>query len=132
MDWDYLLNISNEINEAVSFIKLFQESVIFNPAIYSAVNSVSEMHKKCIFIEKNIGDISKKFNQVHTPKLAVNNTDVLVDDTEYNLENKVNKNTLFDANQKINTSLFPSEYIFGNYKIIYNQDTDSLNILYIG
>ena len=35
MDWDYLLNISNEINEAVSFIKLFQESVIFNPAISS-------------------------------------------------------------------------------------------------
>lgn len=51
---------------------------------------------------------------------------------EYNLENKVNKNTLFDENQKINTSLFPSEYIFGNYKIIYNQETDSLNILYIG
>ena len=51
---------------------------------------------------------------------------------EYNLENKVNKNTLFDENQKINMSLFPSEYIFGNYKIIYNQETDSLNILYIG
>ena len=51
---------------------------------------------------------------------------------EYNLENKVNKNTLFDVNQKINTYLFPSEYIFGNYKIIYNQETDSLNILYIG
>ena len=51
---------------------------------------------------------------------------------EYNLENKVNKNTLFDENQQINTSLFPSEYIFGNYKIIYNQETDSLNILYIG
>ena len=51
---------------------------------------------------------------------------------EYNLENKVNKNILFDENQKINASLFPSEYIFGNYKIIYNQETDSLNILYIG
>ena len=38
MDWDYLLNASSEINEAISFIKLFQESVIFNPAIYSAVN----------------------------------------------------------------------------------------------
>ena len=51
MDWDYLLNASSEINEAISFIKLFQESGIFNPSIYSAVNSVSEMHKKCIFID---------------------------------------------------------------------------------
>lgn len=87
MDWDYLLNASSEINEAISFIKLFQESGIFNPSIYSAVNSESEMHKKCIFIEKNIGDIPKKFNAVHTPKLAINSSDVLVDDTEYNLEN---------------------------------------------
>ncbi len=87
MNWDKLLNASPEINEAISFIKLFQNSNIFNPLIYSAVNSTMEMSEKSIFIKKNIGDIPIKFNPVHTPKIAESSRDVLVDDTEYNLEN---------------------------------------------
>ena len=125
MDWDYLLNISNEINEAVSFIKLFQESIIFNPAIYSAVNSVSEMHKKCIFIERNIGNIPKKFNAVHTPKLAVNNTDVLVDDTEYNLENWTGVPIHFDNGKD---SMYYTIYDFGELYYLANFNSESNNM----
>ena len=87
MDWDDLLTFAPEINESISFIKLFMDSNIFNPSIYSAVNSIEEKYKKIFFIQDKIGDIPSKFNMVHTPKIASTKTDVLVDDTEYNLEN---------------------------------------------
>ena len=125
MDWDYLLNASSEINEAISFIKLFQESIIFNPSIYSAVNSESEMHKKCIFIERNIGNIPKKFNAVHTPKLAINSSDVLVDDTEYNLENWTGVPILFDNGKD---SMYYTISDFGELYYLANFNPESNNM----
>lgn len=133
MDWDYLLNASSEINEAISFIKLFQESVIFNPSIYSAVNSESEMHKKCIFIERNIGNIRKKFNVVHTPKLAINSSDVLVDDTEYNLENWAGVPIHFDNGKEsmyFTISDFGELYYLANFNLESNKMEINMQRIY--
>ncbi len=133
MDWDYLLNASSEINEAISFIKLFQESGIFNPSIYSAVNSESEMHKKCIFIERNIGNIRKKFNVVHTPKLAINSSDVLVDDTEYNLENWAGVPIHFDNGKEsmyFTISDFGELYYLANFNLESNKMEINMQRIY--
>ena len=133
MDWDYLLNESSEINEAISFIKLFQESGIFNPSIYSAVNSESEMHKKCIFIERNIGNIRKKFNVVHTPKLAINSSDVLVDDTEYNLENWAGVPIHFDNGKEsmyFTISDFGELYYLANFNLESNKMEINMQRIY--
>ena len=133
MDWDYLLNASSEINEAISFIKLFQESGIFNPSIYSAVNTESEMHKKCIFIERNIGNIRKKFNVVHTPKLAINSSDVLVDDTEYNLENWAGVPIHFDNGKEsmyFTISDFGELYYLANFNLESNKMEINMQRIY--
>ena len=125
MDWDYLLNVLFEKNDAISFIKIFQESGIFNPSIYSAVNSERKKKKKCIFIERNIGNIPKKFNAVHTPKLAINSSDVLVDDTEYNLENWTGVPIHFDNGKD---SMYYTISDFGELYYLANFNPESNNM----
>ncbi len=87
IDWNRLLKDTDEINRSIDFIKLINESSLYTPTMYSAVNSDKEKDEKIIYFAKRIPDVQLKFIQAHTPKICDDNSAVLIDDDNFNLVN---------------------------------------------
>lgn len=86
LDWIKVLHESPEINGSKTFIKLFMESNIYYPTIYSSVSSSrEEQNKKIIFSQELIG-INYKFCQAKKPKQCDDGKSILIDDDDFNLK----------------------------------------------
>ena len=97
LDWNYLLSETEEINESIKFIKLINSSNIYEPIIYSAVNSTSEAYKKHLFIKERLNGVKHQFIMAHTPKTCDNKSSVLIDDDNFNLVNWTGYPIHFDS-----------------------------------
>lgn len=122
LNWHTLLNDTREINESINFLRLIKESVIYNPTIYSAINSLEESNEKHEYIEKNIFNIEHKFTMVHTPKVSDNKRSILIDDDNFNLDNWDGYPIHFDS--KIE-SIYPTINDLGElYFLFYYHDNN--------
>ena len=87
LDWKKLLQATDEINKSSKFIKLFQESTIYRPTIYTAVNSDKEKEEKTSHFSTLLPIVDIKFVQAHTPKQCEDPNSVIIDDDNFNLVN---------------------------------------------
>jgi len=105
LNWKKLLNEADEINKSKSFIKLIKESNIYEPIIYSAVNSENEKNEKSTFLDRKLKNVEYKFIAVRNPKICDDRNSIIVDDSDFNLINWYGYPIHFDS--KIN-SIFPT------------------------
>ena len=126
LDWNYLLNETKEINESIKFLKLIKESKIYNPTIYSAVNSFYEAKQKHNYIEDKVHNINHQFVMAHTPKICEDKNSILIDDDNFNLDNWKGYPIHFDSTIK---SIYPNINDLGElYYLFYCYN----NTFYIG
>ena len=87
IDWNYLLNISEEINKAYYYINVIQNEKIFNPKILTTVNSLEEIKAKLNDIRKNCKEVSVISSPSGISKAFLVNpkNSILVDDYKGNL-----------------------------------------------
>ena len=104
INWNTLIKYTPEINSSLYFINLIKESNIYNPIIYSAVNSESEKKAKEIFIKDKLDNISFKTTN-KPPKDCNGSNSVLIDDDDYNLKYWYGYPIHFDSNPN---TIFPT------------------------
>lgn len=87
IDWNYLLNISEEINKAYYYINVIQKEKVFNPKILTTVNSLEEIKAKLNDIRKHCKEVSVISSPCGISKSFIVNpkNSILVDDYKGNL-----------------------------------------------
>ena len=120
VDWYKLINETPEINHSKEFIKLINSSIIYDPCIYSIVNSQDELLAKMVEIE-GICPVRCKFAFTGEIKTCDDDKSVLVDDDDYNLINWVGKPIHFSSARR---SIFPTINDLGELYFLFLLDKD--------
>ena len=97
LDWKKLLVNTREINRSIDFIKLINDSSMYLPTLYSAVNSEKEQEEKANYFAHKLPGIEIKFIQAHSPKECTDPRSVLIDDDNFNLVNWAGYPLHFDS-----------------------------------
>jgi hypothetical protein len=97
IDWNFLLDYSHEINRGSEFLKLFRDSIIYKPTIFSAVSSEREEKIKENKFLINYPGIDNRFVESKKIKTCDDEDAVLVDDSDFYLINWNGKPVHFDS-----------------------------------
>lgn len=126
IDWHTLLRDSSQINRSLEFIRLFNESSLFSPTMYSAISSDAERIEKVAYFSEIIPEIPLKFTHSHTPKECSNNNSILIDDDNFNLYSWRGYPIHFDSNIP---SDFPTINDLGELYYLFHRKPDNPDAL---
>ena len=118
IDWETLIKYTPEINSSIKFINLIKDSNIYNPIIYSAVNSEKEEKVKNIFIKEKLHNVEFKTTN-KPPKKCTNDFSVLIDDDDYNLKYWSGYPIHFNSNPN---TIFPGINDLGEIYYLFSKD----------
>lgn len=115
-----------------TFVNAFLQQLILKENIYSYSNNNLEIfiekHRWCLDYYKSLNNIQKFFKNIIL-KVFIYNKEI---DINYSIFKYINKNINISSNIHLNQSLYPENYVLGQYLREYiNIDPESLyNILY--
>ena len=118
INWESLIKYTPEINSSLYFINLIKAANIYNPIVYSAVNSESEKLAKEIFIKEKLNNVSFKTTN-KPPKDCNDPNSVLIDDDDYNLKYWYGYPLHFNSNPN---TIFPSINDLGEVYYLFLKD----------
>lgn len=100
IDWNYLLDNSDEINYARKFLTLMNESIIYKPIIYSAFSSEKERKVKKERFSLMYPGINSLLLSSKYFKECTDKDSVLIDDSDHYLVNWEGKPIHFNSGSK--------------------------------
>lgn len=122
LDWEIILHNAKKINRSTDFIKLIQASTLYQPTIYSAVNSEEEAAQKSIFFREQVPGIDCKFIQARKPKQCDDETSILIDDDDFNLTHWRGNPLHFGLSR---TTIYPCIKDLGEIYYLFSRDEDN-------
>lgn len=122
LDWNLILHNATKINGSIDFIKLMQNSSLYYPIIYSAVNSEEEAAQKSIFFREQVPGIDCKFIQARKPKQCDDDKSILIDDDDFNLTHWQGRPLHFGSSR---LSIYPSIEDLGEIYYLFLRDENS-------
>ena len=125
LDWPRVLQESPEINNSKKFIRLFKNSNLYDPIIYTSISSLSEKEAKKEMFSQELKEVDLIFGEAKKPKECNDGQSILVDDDDFNLRYWNGIPIRFISNKP---TIFPTIDDLGEIYYLFSINEQSKNI----